>query len=171
MTTPVLVPGRAGYIGSHTVAGLDNLGIGLPEALARVARIAGRAPTVVEAENGVGAVPRFVVLKPVGDNVRQPLPYDGQNTLALCQSTNAVGVFSSSTTVYREPTHTSTSEATPTGRPTDQPLWPFSADGRRATGHVAAAKRAGASPCCAVSCKLVNSRSLSVQTADISADR
>lgn len=149
MTAPVLMTGGAGYIGSHTVLALlqaghpvvvlDNLCNSSPEALARVARIAGRAPVLVQgnvrdasllrrvlADHGVGAVLHFAGLKAVGESVREPLRYYANNvagTMALCQAMQDAGVFtlvfSSSATVYGEPAHMPISEATPTGRPTN----------------------------------------------------
>lgn len=149
MTETVLVTGGAGYIGSHTalallqaghdVLVLDNLCNGSPEALRRVARIAGRAPRFIEgdvrdaallarvfAEHPVTAVMHFAGLKAVGESVREPLRYYDNNvagSLALCQAMQSAGVhrfvFSSSATVYGEHAPIPYSEATPVGRPTN----------------------------------------------------
>ena len=136
MASTVLVTGGAGYIGSHTclellVAGhrvvvIDNLSNSSPEAIARVAELAGPgAPeiTLVDADlrdaaavhdvvrtSGAGAVVHFAGLKAVGESVGKPLDYYDNNfvgTLNLLRAMDAHGVgrlvFSSSCTVYGEP--------------------------------------------------------------------
>ena len=145
----VLVTGGAGYIGSHTtlallhaghdVVVLDNLANSSRESLARVARLAGRAPAFVQGDvrdaalvrdvlrqHGAAAVLHFAGLKAVGESVQQPLHYYDHNvggTVALCQAMAEAGVwrlvFSSSATVYGEPATMPISEATPTGQPTN----------------------------------------------------
>ena len=149
MNQTLLVTGGAGYIGSHTtlallqaghdVVVLDNLSNSSPQALHRVAQIAGRAPVFVQGDvrdatvlrqlfgrHRIDAVLHFAGLKAVGESVRQPLRYYDHNvagTLALCQAMADAGVFrlvfSSSATVYGDVAHTPISEATPTGRPTN----------------------------------------------------
>jgi len=141
MNQTLLVTGGAGYIGSHTVltllqAGhdvvvLDNLCNSSPEALRRVAQIAGRAPVFVQGDvrdaavlrqlfgrHRIDAVLHFAGLKAVGESVRQPLRYYDHNvagTLALCQAMADAGVFrlvfSSSATVYGDVAHMPISEA------------------------------------------------------------
>ena len=149
MTASILVTGGAGYIGTHTalallqagytVVVLDNLSNSSPQALDRVAQIAGRATRLVQgdvrdtallqrlfAEHDFSAVLHFAGLKAVGESVREPLRYYDNNvagTLALCRAMQDAGVFtlvfSSSATVYGDPAHMPISEATPTGQPTN----------------------------------------------------
>ncbi len=147
MTGAVLVTGGAGYIGSHAavvlleagfqVVVLDNLSNSAAESLARVARIAGRAPGFVRgdlrdralldglfARYDIGSVLHFAGLKAVGESVREPLRYYDNNvagTLALCEAMAEAGVFtlvfSSSCTVYGDPTTVPIREDQPLGEP------------------------------------------------------
>lgn len=142
-----MITGGAGYIGSHTVltllaAGfevmvLDNLCNSSAESLVRVARICGRAPTLIKgdirdarlleslfAAHGITAVLHFAGLKAVGESVRNPLEYYENNvvgTVQLCQAMARAGVFrlvfSSSATVYGQPHKVPLSEACPAGLP------------------------------------------------------
>ncbi len=144
-----LVTGGAGYIGSHTtlallqagheVVVLDNLSNSSAESLRRVAELAGRAPRFVQgdirdralldhllAEYPVRTVLHFAGLKAVGQSVREPLAYYDNNvagTMTLCQAMAEAGVyrlvFSSSATVYGEPTAMPIREDHPTGQPTN----------------------------------------------------
>ncbi len=133
MTDPILVTGGAGYIGSHTCVALidagytplvlDNLCNSSAESLARVARITGVRPALIEGdirdqallEDLLGrhrpqAVIHFAGLKAVGESVQQPLEYYDNNiggTTTLLRAMQGAGlrniIFSSSATVYGDP--------------------------------------------------------------------
>ncbi len=139
----ILVTGGAGYIGSHTVIELltagddvtiiDNYCNSKPEAVRRIAELAGRAPRFhqidlldraaldeVMAARPVDAVIHFAGLKSVGESVGMPLQYYRNNlysTLELVESMQAHGVrnlvFSSSATVYGVPERVPISEEFP----------------------------------------------------------
>jgi UDP-glucose 4-epimerase len=145
MSGKILVTGGAGYIGSHTVlelleAGfevvvLDNLSNASPESLERVAQLTGRSATLVEgdlrdepllermlAEHHFDATIHFAGLKAVGESVEKPLSYYDNNvagTLVLLRRLDAAGVrrivFSSSATVYGDPTSVPIREDAKTG--------------------------------------------------------
>lgn len=145
----ILLTGGAGYIGSHTTLALlqaghnvlmvDNLCNSSDESLKRVAQLAGRLPMFVEGdirdsalikkllkENAVDAVMHFAGLKAVGESVAQPLRYYDNNvhgSQVLLQAMADAGVFSfvfsSSATVYGEPTQMPISETCPVGQPTN----------------------------------------------------
>jgi UDP-glucose 4-epimerase len=145
----ILVTGGTGYIGSHTalalllrgfdVVVLDNLCISAAESLARVTQIANRAPEFVQgdirdpalltrlfAQHSIHAVLHFAGLKAVGESVTQPLRYYDNNvrgTLTLLQAMADAGVrrfvFSSSATVYGQPSQMPISEDCPLGQPTN----------------------------------------------------
>ncbi len=129
----VMVTGGAGYIGSHTclvlleagydVVVIDNLCNSSEESLKRVQQITGRtlkfypvdlldadALDKVFDSNHVDAVIHFAGLKAVGESVAIPLRYYHNNitgTLHLCEAMVRHNVekivFSSSATVYGEP--------------------------------------------------------------------
>ncbi|MDO9164774.1 MAG: UDP-glucose 4-epimerase GalE [Rhodoferax sp.] len=129
----IFVTGGAGYIGSHTCVELLNAGHDVtvfdnfcnsqPEALARVQRITGKKPTLVQGDirdsaalvaalrhSGASAVVHFAGLKAVGESVQQPLAYYDNNvvgTVRLLEAMMACDVktlvFSSSATVYGDP--------------------------------------------------------------------
>jgi len=129
----IFVTGGAGYIGSHTCVELlaaghevvvfDNFSNSRPESLARVARITGRQPILVEgdirdqraieaalSQYRCQAVIHFAGLKAVGESVAQPLAYYDCNVIGAHRLLSAMGscgvrtlVFSSSATVYGEP--------------------------------------------------------------------
>ena len=129
----ILVTGGTGYIGSHTAvemmkAGLeilivDNFSNSKPTVLERIEQIVGSRPGFVEADirdrvsmrtlfsdHRVDAVIHFAGLKSVGESVAQPLRYFDNNvygSLVLFETMAEAGVktlvFSSSATVYGEP--------------------------------------------------------------------
>jgi UDP-glucose 4-epimerase len=145
----ILVTGGAGYIGSHVTltllnAGfnvliLDNLSNSSEESLNRVAQLAGRKPIFIKGDirdrvkldclfnqHMVDAVLHFAGLKDLGESVRQPLRYYENNVhgsqvllQAMAQADVYKFVFSSSATVYGEPTELPISEASPICRPTN----------------------------------------------------
>ncbi|GAB2695379.1 UDP-glucose 4-epimerase GalE [Aliiglaciecola aliphaticivorans] len=145
----ILVTGGAGYIGSHTVLQLlengdqvivlDNLCNSSPESLKRVSELTGKEigfvegdiqdPTILEKvfrENKVDSVIHFAGLKAVGESVEKPLLYYRNNvygTLNLCEVMAKHNVknivFSSSATVYGDPTTLPLHENLPTGQPTN----------------------------------------------------
>ena len=129
----IFVTGGAGYIGAHTCVELllaghevtvfDNFCNSQPEALARVQRITGKKPALMQGDirdsqalqtalrqSGATAVIHIAGLKAVGESVQNPLAYYDNNvagTLSLLQAMAACGVrtlvFSSSATVYGDP--------------------------------------------------------------------
>lgn len=149
MTVRILVTGGAGYIGSHTtlallnagyeVVVLDNLCNSSQESILRIEQIGGKSALFIEGDirdrellddlfstQQIDAVMHFAGLKAVGDSVQQPLDYYDNNvsgSLTLCQAMACAGVFrlvfSSSATVYGEPTQMPISEDFPTGAPTN----------------------------------------------------
>lgn len=129
----IFVPGGAGYIGSHTCVELlkagadvtifDNFCNSQPEAVARVERITGKRPTLVQGDirdraalasalrqSGATAVIHFAGLKAVGESVQNPLAYYDNNVVGTVRLLEAMAecdvrtlVFSSSATVYGDP--------------------------------------------------------------------
>ncbi len=145
MRPKILVTGGAGYIGSHTCVALieagfdpivfDNLSNSSVESLARVERIAGLRPTFVEgdvrdgaaldalfASRQIDAVIHFAGLKAVGESVDKPLLYYDNNvggSTTLLQSMQRASIdrliFSSSATVYGDPSSVPLREDAPLG--------------------------------------------------------
>ena len=143
----IFITGGAGYIGSHTCVELlnaghqvtvfDNFSNSQPEALARVERITGKKPILIKGDirdkaslqaalkdSGADAVIHFAGLKAVGESVAQPLRYYDNNvlgTLKLLEAMQACDVktlvFSSSATVYGDPTQIPIAEDLGTGKP------------------------------------------------------
>lgn len=131
----ILLTGGAGYIGSHTALALleqghelvclDNLSNSRADVVARLERISGRAVPLVVAdvrdtltveqiirEHCVEAVIHFAGLKAVGESVSSPFAYYDNNvrgTLSLVEAMAVcdvkILVFSSSATVYGDPTY------------------------------------------------------------------
>jgi UDP-glucose 4-epimerase len=140
----VLITGGAGYIGSHTcvellnagmdVVVIDNLSNGHVEALSRVEYLTGKTIPFIEAvvrdqvairlavsEYQCESVIHFAGLKAVGESVQVPLTYyennfDGTLSLlaALEQTDVRKVIFSSSATVYGQPTYLPIDESHPT---------------------------------------------------------
>ena len=131
----IFVTGGAGYIGTHTCVELLNAGFDVtvfdnfcnsqPEALARVQRITGKRPKLVQGDirdlagleaalrsSGASAVIHFAGLKAVGESVQNPLAYYDNNVVGTVRLLEAMAacnvktlVFSSSATVYGDPHH------------------------------------------------------------------
>ena len=129
----ILLPGGAGYIGSHTAVELLNLGKEIviidnfsnskPEVLENIKKITGKDFKFYEIdyldreklekvfqENEIDAVINFAGFKAVGESTEKPLEYYYNNVsgcLVLLQTMKKYGVkkfiFSSSATVYGDP--------------------------------------------------------------------
>jgi len=150
--TQILVTGGAGYIGVHTCVELltaghevtvfDNFSNSQPEALARVERITGKKPTLIQGDirdraalvaaltqSGASAVIHFAGLKVLGESVQHPLAYYDNNVVgtvrlleAMTQCKVKTLVFSSSAAVYGPPLFLPVTEDHPlsTGNPYGQ---------------------------------------------------
>lgn len=129
----ILLPGGAGYIGSHTAVELlnsgkeiiivDNFSNSKPEILDKIKEITGKNFKFYEIdyldrekiekvfeENEIDAVLNFAGYKAVGESVKKPLEYYTNNIsgcLVLLETMKKYGVkkfiFSSSATVYGDP--------------------------------------------------------------------
>ena len=136
----ILLTGATGYIGSHTwlalldagfdVVGLDDFSNSSPEVLSRLQRLSGRSPVFERASvcdalamnavferHAIGATVHFAAFKAVGESAAKPLAYYANNLGGLtttCTVMQARGVkrfvFSSSATVYGDPSHLPISE-------------------------------------------------------------
>jgi UDP-glucose 4-epimerase len=130
MMQTILLPGGAGFIGSHVAAELLDRGYGVvivddlsnarPDVIDRLETITGRRPVFYRAdmadraavetvftENAIDAVIHLAGFKAVGESVQKPVAYYRNNldtTLTLLEAMAAHGVkkliFSSSATVY-----------------------------------------------------------------------
>lgn len=145
----ILLPGGAGYIGSHTAVELlkkgkeiviiDNFSNSKPEVLDKIREITGRDFKFYEIdyldkeklekvfeENQIDAVLNFAGYKAVGESVQKPLEYYTNNIsgcLVLLETMKKYGVkkfiFSSSATVYGEPEMIPITEECKTGGTTN----------------------------------------------------
>lgn len=145
----ILITGGAGYIGSHTLVELananydfivyDNLSNSSQESLKRVEKIIGKSITFINGDirdtqklkevfssHTISSVIHFAGLKAVGQSVEQPLEYYDNNvlgTLRLLEVMKEFGckkiVFSSSATVYGDPSTTPILENFPVGGTTN----------------------------------------------------
>lgn len=145
----ILLPGGAGYIGSHTAVELlnegkeivivDNFSNSKPSVLESIRKITGKdfkfyeldylnreALEKVFKENKIDAVLNFAGYKAVGESVQKPLEYYHNNItgcLVLLQTMKKYNVkkfiFSSSATVYGEPERIPLTEDCKTGGTTN----------------------------------------------------
>lgn len=139
----ILVTGGTGYIASHTVLALlaaghrlvllDNLANSNIEVLDRLAQLSGQKPTFYQADiandaalraifsaHAFDAVIHFAGLKAVGESTREPLRYYRENVAGSLQLLEIMQefavkslIFSSSATVYGDPTTLPLTEASP----------------------------------------------------------
>ena len=148
----VLVTGGTGFIGSHTVVSLieaghepvlvDNLSNSRRSVVKRIGEIVGEVPRFVEGDirdremldlllgDGFDACMHFAAAKAVGESVAKPLEYYDNNvggTVSLLEALQAADVktfvFSSSCTVYGEPTRLPLTEDMPIGTATNPYGW------------------------------------------------
>ena len=145
----ILLPGGAGFIGSHTAVELlnkgreiviiDNFSNSTPKALEAIKKITGKDFKFYEMdyldreklekvfeENNIEAVMNFAGYKAVGESVQKPIEYYENNisgALVLLDTMRKYGckkfIFSSSATVYGEPEKMPITEDTPTGGTTN----------------------------------------------------
>lgn len=145
----ILLPGGAGFIGSHTAVELleqgkeiiiiDNFSNSTPKALDAIKKITGKdfkfyemdylnreALEKVFEENDIEAVLNFAGYKAVGESVQKPIEYYHNNisgALVLLDTMKKYGVkkfiFSSSATVYGDPETIPITEESPTGGTTN----------------------------------------------------
>ena len=145
----ILLPGGAGYIGSHTAVELlnagkeiviiDNFSNSKPEVLDKIKQITGKNFKFYEmdysnkeelnkvfTENKIDAVLNFAGYKAVGESVKKPIEYYMNNisgALVLLDVMRAHNckkfIFSSSATVYGDPAIVPITEEFPTGGTTN----------------------------------------------------
>ena len=145
----ILLPGGAGFIGSHTAVELlnkgreiiiiDNFSNSTPKSLEAIKKITGKDFKFYEMdymdkeklekvfeENNIEAVMNFAGYKAVGESVQKPIEYYTNNisgALVLLDTMRKYGckkfIFSSSATVYGEPEKMPITEDTPTGGTTN----------------------------------------------------
>ena len=145
----ILLPGGAGYIGSHTAVELlnsgkeiiiiDNFSNSKPEILEKIKKITGKDFKFYEmdysnkdelnkvfTENKIDAVLNFAGFKAVGESVKKPIEYYMNNisgALVLLDVMRAHNckkfIFSSSATVYGDPATMPITEEFPTGGTTN----------------------------------------------------
>lgn len=149
----ILLTGGAGYIGSHTIIELDKAGHTVlvvdnfynsqPEVLSRVAKIIGKEISFVEADirdraamdkvfanHQIDAVINFAGFKAVGESVVKPLDYYENNMNGVFVLVDVMRqhkckniIFSSSATVYGDPTIIPITEECPKGLCTNPYGW------------------------------------------------
>ena len=145
----ILLPGGAGYIGSHTAVELlnagkeiviiDNFSNSKPEVLDKIKQLTGKDFKFYEmdysnkeelnkvfTENKIDAVLNFAGYKAVGESVKKPIEYYMNNisgALVLLDVMRAHNckkfIFSSSATVYGDPATVPITEDFPTGGTTN----------------------------------------------------
>lgn len=145
----ILLPGGAGYIGSHTAIELlkegkeiviiDNFSNSTPEVLEAIKKISGKDFKFYEMdymdrqslekvfeENNIEAVINFAGFKAVGESVQKPIEYYMNNisgALVVLDTMRKYGckkfIFSSSATVYGEPERIPLTEDCKTGGTTN----------------------------------------------------
>ena len=145
----ILLPGGAGFIGSHTAVELlnegkeiviiDNFSNSKPQVLENIKKITGKEFKFYEInymdreklekifkENNIEAVINFAGFKAVGESVQKPIEYYSNNVsgaLVLLDVMKKYGckkfVFSSSSTVYGEPEKIPITEECKTGGTTN----------------------------------------------------
>ena len=145
----ILLPGGAGYIGSHTAVELlnagkkiiivDNFSNSKPEVLDRIKQITGKdfkfyeldcldrqALEKVFEENDIEAVINFAGFKAVGESVKKPIEYYMNNITGALTILDVMKehnckkfIFSSSATVYGEPEKIPLTEECRTGGTTN----------------------------------------------------
>ena len=145
----ILLPGGAGYIGSHTAVELlnkgkdiiivDNFSNSKPEVLEKIKKITGKDFKFYELnyldrkklekvfeENKIDAVINFAGYKAVGESVQKPIEYYMNNVtgaLTLLDTMKKYGckkfIFSSSATVYGQPEKIPLTEDCKTGGTTN----------------------------------------------------